>query len=96
MAENGEDGLTTAQTERPDLIILDVLMPGIDGGKVAEKLKEDARTKNIPVIFSTCLKLKRKKGEEKRVDKQDRETYMNKGTGLIAPMFEDRQDGRKD
>ena len=54
-AGNGRDAVTLARTKSPDLIILDVVMPGMEGGEVAEKLKEDIRTKSIPVIFLTAL-----------------------------------------
>ena len=54
-AENGTQGLSVAKSERPDLIVLDVQMPDMDGGEVAYKLKENSVTKNIPVVYSTCL-----------------------------------------
>ena len=50
--ENGEDALTVAMSENPpDLILLDIVMPGIDGFEVCDRLKSDPRTKDIPVIF---------------------------------------------
>jgi len=55
IATNGTNALQLAKSKCPDLIILDLVMPGIDGGAVAEKLKEDIRTKAIPVIFLTAL-----------------------------------------
>ena len=54
-ADNGKDAITIAKSKSPDLIILDVLMPDMDGGEVAEKLKDSPRTKNIPIIFLTAL-----------------------------------------
>jgi DNA-binding response OmpR family regulator len=53
-AENGETGLELAWRERPDAILLDVMMPGLDGWKVAERLLEDERTRRIPIIFLTA------------------------------------------
>ncbi len=53
-AETGEIGLVLAKEKRPDLIILDVLLPGIKGREVCNKLKEDDQTKNIPVVFLTA------------------------------------------
>lgn len=50
---NGESALETAETEQPDLILLDVLMPGMDGYEVCERLKANASTKDIPVMFLT-------------------------------------------
>ena len=55
-AESGEKGLELAKNQRPDLIILDVLLPGIKGREVCAKLKQDDKTKNIPVIFLTSKK----------------------------------------
>ena len=54
-AENGMSGLRAALKSKPDLIILDVDMPDIDGGEVAARLKEDEETRHIPIIFLTCL-----------------------------------------
>ena len=50
---DGDDGLRKAREESPDLIILDVIMPGKDGFSTAEQLKKDAGLKNIPVIMLT-------------------------------------------
>ncbi len=49
----GEDGVTAAQANRPDLVILDIRLPDIDGFEVAAKLREDRRTSRIPIIFLT-------------------------------------------
>jgi two-component system cell cycle response regulator len=51
---NGEEGLATAAREKPDLIILDVTMPVMDGVTMLTKLKEDADLKAIPVIMLTA------------------------------------------
>ncbi len=66
-ADNGSSALNLAKSEHPDLIILDIWMPGMDGAEVAEKLREDAGTKDIPVIFLTCLFQKREGEEQGRV-----------------------------
>ncbi len=66
-ADNGKEAINLAKSQYPDLIILDIWMPGMDGPEVAEKLGEDARTKDIPVIFLTCLYEKRE-GEEQGRD----------------------------
>lgn len=52
-AENGEEGLRLAREATPDLIILDVIMPGLKGREVCERLKEDSQTADVPVIFLT-------------------------------------------
>lgn len=54
-AENGPTALELARSQSPDLILLDVMMPGMDGFKVCEKLKEDPLTAHIPVIMVTAL-----------------------------------------
>jgi two-component system alkaline phosphatase synthesis response regulator PhoP len=63
-ADNGNDALKLAKSKYPDLIILDIWMPEMDGAEVAAGLKEDIQTKNIPVIFLTCLLKKREEGEQ--------------------------------
>jgi class 3 adenylate cyclase len=52
-ASNGREALSFARESTPDLILLDVMMPGIDGYEVCRKLKDDPATKDIPVIFLT-------------------------------------------
>ena len=52
-AINGIDGIKATQEEKPDLILLDIMMPEIDGFEVCEKLKANPDTKDIPVIFLT-------------------------------------------
>ena len=53
-ASDGPTGLTTAREQQPDVILLDVMMPALDGWRVAEELLEDERTKDIPIIFLTA------------------------------------------
>jgi two-component system alkaline phosphatase synthesis response regulator PhoP len=53
-ASDGPSGLDQAREEGPDVILLDVMMPGLDGWKVAEQLLEDERTHGIPIIFLTA------------------------------------------
>lgn len=54
-ANKGKEGLNIARTIKPDLILLDIMMPDMDGTDVAEKLLLDPRTKNIPIIFLTAV-----------------------------------------
>jgi len=54
-APNGERALATVQKEPPDLILLDILMPGLNGYDVCRQLKADPRSKDIPVIFISAL-----------------------------------------
>ena len=53
-ASDGPTGLDLARGERPDVILLDVMMPGLDGWRVAERLIEDPETQEIPIIFLTA------------------------------------------
>jgi two-component system alkaline phosphatase synthesis response regulator PhoP len=53
-APDGPSGVEKARDERPDVILLDVMMPGLDGWRVAEQLFEDDRTMSIPIIFLTA------------------------------------------
>jgi len=57
-ASSGEEGLNSAKSKLPDLIILDLMLPGIDGLDVARSLKNDSNTKTIPIVMLTA------KGEE--------------------------------
>jgi len=54
-ANNGAEAISLAKEQLPDLIVLDVRMPGMDGGEVAARLREDQTTQEIPVVYSTCL-----------------------------------------
>lgn len=53
VANSGADGLDLAKKHRPDLVLLDIEMPGMDGFAVCEKLKQDADLTNIPVVILT-------------------------------------------
>ena len=52
-ATDGKEGLEKAKSEKPDLIILDVVMPKIDGYQICRSLKKDAKFKKIPIILFT-------------------------------------------
>ena len=53
-ATNGEDGITQARTQAPDLILLDIMMPGIDGWETLTRLKRDGETSGVPVVIFTA------------------------------------------
>jgi two-component system, OmpR family, alkaline phosphatase synthesis response regulator PhoP len=57
-ATSGEEGLKSARAEKPDLIILDLMLPGVDGLDVTRRLKGDEATRKIPIVMLTA------KGEE--------------------------------
>jgi DNA-binding response OmpR family regulator len=53
-AADGPSGLEKARAESPNVILLDVMMPGLDGWRVAEELLDDPRTASIPIVFLTA------------------------------------------
>jgi DNA-binding response OmpR family regulator len=53
-ATNGEDGIGKAKTCSPDLILLDIMMPGIDGWETLTRLKRDPATAHVPVVIFTA------------------------------------------
>lgn len=53
-AENGVDGLAAVKKEKPDLIIVDLMIPGMDGHRVCRELKRDPEVSHIPVVILTC------------------------------------------
>lgn len=55
LAHTGAEALEAAKRLEPQLILLDVIMPDMSGGEVAEQLKQDDRTRRIPVIFVTAV-----------------------------------------
>jgi DNA-binding response OmpR family regulator len=67
-AADGERGLEVAHAEKPDAILLDVMLPGLHGWAVAERLLESETTRNIPIIFLTA-----------RADLRDRARGMDLG-----------------
>lgn len=67
-AEDGRSGLQRVKTDQPDLVLCDVMMPGMNGHEVLEALREDPTTANIPLIFLTA-----------RGDKNDQRLGMNLG-----------------
>ena len=67
-AADGRAGIGLAQNEQPNAILLDVMMPGLDGWAVAEQLLQDERTAEIPIIFLTA-----------RADLRDRARGMDLG-----------------
>ena len=79
-ADNGLTGLELARKERPDVILCDVMMPGLDGHGVIRALREDATTTQIPFIFLTA-----------RGDRTDIRTGMNFGADdyLTKPVVRD-------
>ncbi|HNB24592.1 MAG TPA: response regulator [Candidatus Melainabacteria bacterium] len=78
LAESGYEGLELARTEKPDVILLDVMMPGMDGPTTLLKLREDEQLQHIPVILMTA-----------KVQPQEVEQYTRLGaSGVISKPFD--------
>jgi CheY-like chemotaxis protein len=78
LAASGEEALERASAEQPDVILLDVMMPGMDGPATLEQLRDDPATSSIPVIFLTA-----------KAQSHEVERYMALGAdGVIVKPFE--------
>ncbi|OGH70406.1 MAG: hypothetical protein A3C90_00610 [Candidatus Magasanikbacteria bacterium RIFCSPHIGHO2_02_FULL_51_14] len=62
-AKNGKEGIALAVKKRPDLILLDIIMPVMDGMTMLAKLRKDAWGKNVPVVILTNLSDEKKVGD---------------------------------
>jgi two-component system cell cycle response regulator DivK len=74
-ATDAEAGLTMARLERPNLILMDIQLPGIDGLEATVQLKQDEATRGIPVIALTALAMK---GDEERIRAAGCDGYIAK------------------
>jgi two-component system, cell cycle response regulator DivK len=74
-ATDAESGLTLARTEQPDLILMDIQLPGMDGLQATGLLKADEATRAIPVIALTALAMK---GDEERIRAAGCDGYIAK------------------
>ncbi|MDH3213946.1 MAG: response regulator [Myxococcales bacterium] len=78
VAASGEEGIRAAIRERPDVMLLDVMMPDLDGPGTFQRLQEDERTAGIPVIFLTA-----------KVQTHEIEAYLALGAaGVIRKPFD--------
>ena len=77
-AIDAEDGLTLARTRRPDLILMDIQLPGMDGLEATAELKRDDATRAIPVIALTALAMV---GDEARIRAAGCDGYIAKPMG---------------
>jgi two-component system, OmpR family, alkaline phosphatase synthesis response regulator PhoP len=81
VADSGEAGLELAERERPDAILLDSMMPGLDGAATIQRLKAAKATRDIPVLFLTA-----------KLQRADRERYHELGAeGVLAKPFDPMQ-----
>ena len=74
-ATNAEDGLAIAQRERPDLVLMDIQLPGMDGITALRKLREDERTSAIPVVALTASVMK---ADRERFESAGFDAFMQK------------------
>jgi two-component system cell cycle response regulator DivK len=74
-ATDAESGLTLARSEQPDLILMDIQLPGMDGLQATALLKADQATRDIPVIALTALAMK---GDEARIRAAGCDGYIGK------------------
>ena len=74
-ATDAEAGLALARSDRPDLILMDIQLPGMDGLEATRQLKQDASTRAIPVIALTALAMK---GDEERIRAAGCDGYIAK------------------
>ncbi len=74
-AVTAEAGLTMARAEQPDLILMDIQLPGMDGLEATAQLKRDRSTSNIPVVALTALAMK---GDEERIRAAGCDGYIAK------------------
>jgi DNA-binding response OmpR family regulator len=75
-APDGEMGILLAKTQKPDLILLDINMPDIEGGDVATMLEDNPQTQDIPIIFVTALLTKQE--EIKRQNMMGKHSFFSK------------------
>jgi len=74
-ARDAETGLTMARSEQPDLVLMDIQLPGMDGLEATAMLKRDGATRDIPVVALTALAMK---GDEERIRAAGCDGYIAK------------------
>ncbi|OGQ74938.1 MAG: hypothetical protein A3G94_01210 [Deltaproteobacteria bacterium RIFCSPLOWO2_12_FULL_60_16] len=83
LAQDGQEAVEKAATETPDLIVMDIIMPKLDGFQATARIRENPRTKDIPILAATAL-----------ARPGDREKCLESGCdGYIAKPFTHRQLG---
>jgi len=75
IATNGDDGIRLAKEIKPDLILLDVVMPGMDGSDVASQIRDDESIKDTPIVFLTAIV---------REEESSSQTSFTRGYSLLA------------
>ena len=87
-ASNGEEALKKARFEKPDLIILDVMMPGMNGFEVCRQLKKDPQGKEIPIVMLTAKGQKVDKQKARRMGAREYITKPFSPSHLLAKIQE--------
>jgi len=85
MASTAEMGVAIARTQHPDLILMDIQLPGMDGLQATALLKADAATRDIPVLALTALAMK---GDEERIRAAGCDGYIAKPLDYKAFLAE--------
>lgn len=80
-ATNGDEGLATAQHEQPDLVLLDLMMPGIDGFEVCRRIKANSRTRHAVVVILTASDAV---ANSARIRAAGADLYFNKPFSAVA------------
>ena len=91
-AENGEDGLNMAKNKHPDLILIDILLPRMDGITMLEKIREDAWGKNARAMFLTNIDTDE---EVSRAQKLEPLGYLIKTDWILADVVKQIKDNLK-
>ncbi len=86
IAPDGASGLASAKKDKPDIIMLDVILPGLDGFSVLEEVKKDKITKDIPVVMLTNLGTEEDKTKGQKMGAMD---YLIKAS-LTPAQVSDR------
>ena len=85
IAENGEDGLEEVKKNKPDIVLMDIQLPGMSGYELTRILKSDEETSDIPIIAITAYALK---GERERAFREGCDEYMSKPINTrVMPML---------
>ncbi len=74
-AVTGHEGVAMAESHKPDLILMDIMLPGLDGYEATRRIKDDAALRHIPVIAVTSYALD---GEESRAEEAGCDAYFSK------------------
>lgn len=85
-ANDGETGLSKMKEAKPDLVVLDIRLPGMDGYQVCCIAKSDPELKNIPIIFLTTSAQKREIEKAKEVGADGYVTKPYEGKGLVEEI----------